>query len=176
MNGQNSSHQTEITLICAMAEHGVIGRENRLLWKLPDDMVYFRKTTLKHTVIMGRKTYESIGNALPKRRNIVLTRQTQFSPNDCEIVTSVEEALVLCQGEETVFVIGGAEVYRLFLPMANRLLITHLHHTWDGDAFFPQWDEKEWIASSERVGITSLANPYLFTFREYKRKSPGESE
>jgi dihydrofolate reductase len=159
-----------IILICAIAEHGVIGRDNRLLWKLPEDMKFFRESTLSHSVVMGRKTFESIGKALPKRRNIVLTRQSDYVASGCETASTIQETLNLLHQEKEIYIIGGAKIYQSFMPLAQTMLLTHLNHTWDGDAYFPAWSESDWELVHERPGMMNLHNPYFYTFREYRRR------
>lgn len=159
----------EIALIAAVAERGVIGRANKLLWRIPEDMKYFRAVTKGHPVVMGRSTYESIGRPLPGRRNVVLSRNADYAPDGVEVVGSVEEALSLVAGAERAFVIGGGVVYREFLPYADAMYLTEIAHTWEGDATFPEWEPNEWRLAQERKGVYDIANPYLYVFREYRR-------
>ena len=147
-------------LIAAVAANRAIGRNNELLQRLPEDMKFFRSVTLNHTCVMGRKTYESIGRPLPHRQNIILTRQPHYTAEGCTVVRNIERVLEL---SPKVFIIGGEQIYRAFLPHADTLLLTHLDGSWEGDAFFPAWDEAQWKCISERRGTDC-------TFREYKRK------
>lgn len=137
-----------VILIAAIAPDGTIGHQGRLPWHLREDLRHFRAVTMGHTVLMGRKTYESLGKPLAGRRNIVLTRGPAIP--DVECFASLEEALRHCSG--TVFVIGGAEVYRQALPLANRLLITHLHQDIRGDTKFPDYDRSRWREVSRERG------------------------
>ncbi|MGZ3688556.1 MAG: dihydrofolate reductase [Bdellovibrionota bacterium] len=130
----------KISLIAAMTEERVIGRENRLPWQLPEDLKRFRAITSGSPIVMGRKTYESIGRPLPNRRNIVLTRQAGFSAAGVECVRSLAEAFALCEGAREIFVIGGAEIYTLALPEADRIYLTLIRKSFEGDAFFPALD------------------------------------
>ncbi|MCI3922380.1 dihydrofolate reductase [Paenibacillus sp. TRM 82003] len=159
----------EIALVGAMAENGVIGRGNKLLWRLPADMAWFRAVTRGCPVIMGRLTYESIGRPLPGRRNIVLTRQPSFEAPGVETAHSVEAALALAEGAERICVIGGGVVYEEFLPHANAMYVTHILHTFEGDARFPAWNDAEWTVVREEEGPYDVKNPYRFCMKEYRR-------
>jgi dihydrofolate reductase len=134
-----------VSLIAAVAKNGVIGRNNDLPWRLADDMRHFVNTTRGHAVITGRKNYDAMGRALPKRRNIVLSRSSDFQPKDAELVGSIGEALILAKegGETEAFVIGGGQVYELALPYAHRFYRTVLDIEVQGDVFFPAFDEAE---------------------------------
>jgi dihydrofolate reductase len=130
-----------VSLIAAMSETRAIGVENRLPWNLPEDLKRFRELTSGHAVIMGRKTHESIGRLLPNRRNIIISRQPGYRVEGAMVVSSLEGALAACDsGESEAFVIGGAEIYRLALPRADRLYLTLIHERIPGDAFFPEFD------------------------------------
>jgi len=133
-----------ISLIVAMDRRRLIGRENGLPWQLPADLAHFKRTTQGKPVIMGRKTYESIGRPLPKRTNIVVSRQSDFAPEGV-VVTDSPEAAVEAAGEaEEVMIMGGSEIYRRFLPMADRLYVTEVDGVFEGDAWFPEIPEMEW--------------------------------
>src|SRR5690606_5122657 len=134
----------QLSIIVAVSANNAIGKNNQLLWHLPADLKHFKNITSGHTIIMGRKTYESIGKPLPHRRNIVITRQPQLQLAGVEIVHSLDEALALCQNEAEVFVIGGAEIYRQALPLCQRIYLTRVHKHFDGDAFFPELDYETW--------------------------------
>ncbi len=157
-----------LTIIVAVAENGVIGSENQLLWHIREDMVHFRTTTQGHTVAMGRKTFESIGRPLPKRRNIVITRQL-ISIEGCDVVHSLEEVLALAADEE-IFIIGGSQIYEQALPYANRLCLTTVHRDYEGDASFPQWNRSEWELISSQRYERGEEFEYPFTIEEYRRK------
>jgi dihydrofolate reductase len=159
----------EIALVGAMAENRAIGRENKLLWRIPEDMKFFRTITKGHPVIMGRLTYESIGKPLPGRRNIVLTRNPAYHSDGVEIADTVDTALALAAGAPRICVIGGGVVYKEFLPYANVMYVTWLHHTLEGDAYFPAWSDHEWRLAREEPGAYNPANPYAYSFREYRR-------
>jgi dihydrofolate reductase len=132
-----------VTDVVAIAENHAIGKDNQLLWHLPNDLKHFKTITSGHTVIMGRKTFDSVGKPLPKRRNIIVTRQ-DIAINGCEVVNSVEAALALCEGEEEVFIVGGAEIYKQSLHLVNRIYLTMVHQSFDADSFFPEINADEW--------------------------------
>jgi len=140
-----------IIIIAAVAENGVIGDTGKIPWDISDDLQRFKRVTLGHTVIMGRKTYDSLGKPLQKRRNIVLTRGASIPSVEC--FASLEAALATCQ-EETVFIIGGGEIYRHAMPLANTLLLTHVHQKVNGDTSFPEIDPHRWreVAREEHPG------------------------
>lgn len=132
-----------ISAVVAIAENHAIGKNNQLLWYLPNDLKHFKQITSGHTVIMGRKTYDSVGKPLPNRRNIVITRQNIMIPG-CEVVNSVNAALALCTAEDEVFIIGGAEIYKMAMPLTNRIYLTIVHRSFEADAYFPQINIQEW--------------------------------
>lgn len=130
----------KLILIAAMAANRVIGRNNAIPWQLPEEMEHFKKTTMGHTLIMGRKTYASIGGPLSGRRNIIVTANPSFQAHpDCIVAASLPQAIALCQGEEKVFVIGGAQLYRAALPLADTLILTVIGKDFVGDTFFPDF-------------------------------------
>ena len=151
-----------ISLIAAMDRNRVIGRDNQLPWRLPEDLKRFKAITLGHPVLMGRKTFESIGRPLPGRRNFVISRQKEYRAEGVTVVYSLEVALTLCASEPEVFVIGGAEIYRLALPRADRLYLTIIEKEHEGDAHFPEWprDEYREIAREEHLDA-SLPHRFL---------------
>src|SRR6202035_5529599 len=138
-----------LELVVAVAENDVIGRGNQLPWRLPADLRHFKSLTLGKPVLMGRKTYESIGKALPGRSNIVLSRSQEFSPGDCIVVQTLGDARLAAGAKSPLMVIGGAEIYRQCLPLASRIHLTLIHaHIEDGDTVFAGWRGAEWDASS----------------------------
>jgi dihydrofolate reductase len=153
-----------ISLIAAMTPQRVIGANNRLLWRLPAELQYFKKITGSKPIIMGRKTHESIGRALPNRRNIVISRNPHFQAADCEVVESLDAALALVQDPDEVMIIGGAQIYQQALPLARRLYITLVAHECTGDAFFPQWQASEWRVISREERAADAENPYAMSF------------
>ena len=167
MRGMNSN-PPPLTLIAAMAENRVIGRDNTLPWHLPADLAHFKKHTSGKTILMGRRTWESLPGLLPHRSHIVLTRSADYRAEGVMIAQSFTEALRLAGGDE-VFVIGGAQLYAQALPLADRLLLTLVHAEIEGDARFPEFDESSW----ERVGCVRHPadgrNPYDYSFCEWRR-------
>lgn len=168
-----------ISLIAAVARNGAIGRHQQLLWRLPEDMRYFRETTSGKTVIMGRKTWESLPPAyrpLPNRRNIVLSRNPAYLPCGGDLACSIEGALRLADDASEVFIIGGEELYRQTMPLATRLYITEVAEECAGDAFFPEVAPGEWREVSRRVGRSraagsgSRAEATAFDFVVYERR------
>jgi dihydrofolate reductase len=137
----------KIVIIAAVAEDGTIGNAGKIPWHISDDLKRFKRLTMGRPVIMGRRTFESIGKPLPGRRNLILSRQP-----GSDHFPSLDAALKACAGAETVFIIGGAEVYRAALPVADTLLITHVKHPGDGDTKFPAFDRSGWIEASRERG------------------------
>lgn len=158
-----------ISLIVALAENHVIGANNRLLWRLPAELQYFKKTTMGKPIIMGRKTHESIGRALPGRRNIVISRQADFQAEGCDVVDSLDAALALVKDCEEVMIIGGAQIYQQALPLADRLYLTWVHHSFEGDTFFPAWSSEQWREISHEQRVADEQNPYDLTFAVLER-------
>ena len=154
-----------VELVVAVAENDVIGRANQLPWRLPADLRHFKTLTMGHHILMGRKTYESIGRALPGRTNWVLSRSSGFVPVDCKIVRTLDEVRSAVSGESPLMVIGGAEVYRLCLPCARRIHLTLVHtEIKDGDTFFADWRRPEWIESSRERHEADDKNAYAYSF------------
>jgi dihydrofolate reductase len=136
-----------VSAVVAIAQNHAIGKDNKLLWHLPNDLKHFKNITSGHTVIMGRKTYDSVGKPLPNRRNIIITRQ-QIEIPGCEVVNSIDAALALCADEEEVFIVGGAEIYKQAMPLTDKIYLTIVHQDFDGDTYFPEikaniWKETE---------------------------------
>ncbi|WP_080845725.1 dihydrofolate reductase [Cytobacillus gottheilii] len=158
-----------ISLMWAMDENGVIGKDNQLPWHLPEDLKFFKRTTMGRPIVMGRKTWDSIGRPLPGRENIVITRDRQFTCDDCTVFYSLEEMLTYCSNMEEVFVIGGAEIFKQILPAADRLYITSIHETFEGDTYFPDLDLSQWTLQSREQGIKDEKNPYDYEFLIYQK-------
>ncbi|HTI57992.1 dihydrofolate reductase [Mucilaginibacter sp.] len=152
-----------ISAIVAIGENNAIGKNNQLLWHLPADLKHFRVVTSGHTIIMGRKTFDSVGKPLPNRRNIVVTRQ-DIKIEGCEVVKSIDEAITLCQGEYEVFIGGGAEIYRLAMDKTDKIYLTIVHKAFDADTFFPDIDHKKWIETKREDFPADEKNniPYSF--------------
>jgi dihydrofolate reductase len=153
-----------VELVVAAAENDVIGRDNRLPWHLPADFRHFRALTLGRQVLMGRKTYESIGKALPDRTNLVLSRRAQFAPADCKVVTTLDDARAAAGEDPPLMVIGGAEIYRICMPFASRIHLTLVHAQIDGDTFFPDWRSAEWRDSGRERHEADGRNAYAYSF------------
>jgi dihydrofolate reductase len=160
---------TKITLIVAAAENNAIGKNNKMLWHLPNDFKYFKKNTLEHSVVMGRKTFVSIGKPLPERRNIILTRDMNYSHEEVDVANSVQEVLNYCRDEREIFIIGGAEIYKQTLPLADKILLTRVHTTIDGDAYFPALLDHEWKLVSAEKHEKDEKHAFDYTFEVYER-------
>jgi dihydrofolate reductase len=147
-----------LTLVVAYSDNRVIGRDNTLPWKLPGDLAHFKRTTLGSPIIMGRKTWESLGRPLPGRTNIVVSRDVDYAAPGATVVTSLQDAAALCQDVTDAYIIGGAQIYALALPLAQRIIATEVHAQVEGDAFFPvlgsQWQEQSREPQPEENGYT----------------------
>ena len=161
-----------ISLIAALAKNRVIGKDNKLPWNLPEDLKHFRDLTLGKPMIMGQKTFESIGKALPNRVNIVLTRDKSFKPEGCIVAYSVEEALKAAEDCECseIMVIGGGNVFSQFLPLADKMYLTMIDEDFEGDAYFPEFDWSNWQEINRVENLPDKDNPYKYTFLELERK------
>ena len=153
-----------ISIIVAVAKNGVIGDKNSLLWHLREDMIHFRTTTSGHPVVMGRKTYDSIGRPLPKRTNVVITRDTNLAIEGCTVVHSLEEAVAMFDKSEEVFIIGGAQIYAQALAVADRIYLTVIDKEYEGDTSFPEIDYSAWkeISREEYVRGEEFEHPFAF--------------
>jgi dihydrofolate reductase len=158
-----------ISLITAMDRNRVIGKDNQIPWHLPADLAYFKQLTLGHPVIMGRKTFESLGKPLPGRTNVILTENLSYHKAGCIIRHSIAEALEFYADQEA-FVIGGATIYKAFLPIANRLLVTLIEESFFGDTLFPEIDEQIWQLVSKSQGERNEKNPYDYSFLVYEKR------
>lgn len=163
-----------ISIIVAVAKNGVIGKQGKIPWYLPDDFKHFAKITKGHIVIMGRKTYESIikrlGKPLPERKNVVITSQRDFKAPGCMVLQSVDEAIGLFSlSNEEVFVIGGSSIYNEFLPIADKLYVTEVNVDCDGDTVFPVYDESDWKLISKEHHPRDERHKYGFDFLEFAK-------
>ncbi len=158
-----------ISIIVAVAENGVIGDKNALLWHISEDLKHFKSVTTGHPVIMGRKTFESLGRPLPNRTNVVITRRQLEIPG-CRVVHSLEEAVRLFPEDEEVFVIGGAQIYAEALPLARRFYLTRVFRAYEGDTVFPAWDEADWRPVSSESFPCGKDYPFAFAFELYERR------
>ncbi len=163
-----------ISLIVAMAQNGVIGRENSLPWRLPQDLKRFRAFTLGKPILMGRKTFESIGQPLPGRTNLVLTRDRSWFAHGVIVVHSVEEALTRAASSDELIAIGGAEIYRLVLPVARRIYLTHVHADVPGDITFPEFDPTQWADVECSTQPADDEHAYPLTFMTLERRNAPE--
>lgn len=162
-----------VSAIAAVAKNGVIGKGNDIPWYLSSDLRYFKRTTLNHHIIMGRKTFQSMGRPLPKRTNIVVTRDPFFIASNCIVARSVEEALAIARdnGEEEVFIIGGGQIYELSLPYWDRIYYTEVEvEVEDGEVFFPELDHSAWRLISEEPHEADEKNDYNYNFKVFERK------
>lgn len=172
MGKRNLGQRNNMKIIVAIAENNAIGKAGDLLCHLPNDLKHFKELTTGATVVMGKKTFLSLPRRpLPNRRNIVLTRDTAFTYDQTEVAHSIEELQGMIQTDEQVFIIGGGEVYKQFMPYVDELQITHIHHTWDdADTFFPQIDPVEWQCVSNEYHEADEKHAYAYTFAVYTRK------
>jgi len=157
-----------ISIIVATDKNNLIGKDNDLPWRIPADLAYFKKVTLGSTIVMGRKTYESIGKPLPKRRNIILSRQ-EFHADGCETLHSIEEVERFNVDGEELFIIGGAHIFKETLPIADFLYLTYIDEEFEGDTYFPEVNEQDWELVSSEKGIKDEKNPYDYYFKKFKR-------
>lgn len=157
-----------ISMIWAMDRNCTIGKDNKLPWRLPADLANFKRLTTGHTVIMGRKTFESLGKSLKDRKNVIMTRDLNYSAEGCVVCHTVEEILEMGRDEE-VFVIGGADIYSEFLPFSEKLYVTLIDENFSGDTFFPAINDKEWMLISSTQGEKNEKNPYNYYFLIHER-------
>ena len=165
-----------VSLIVAVSENGVIGYQGGIPWRLPADLQMFKQTTMGHTLIVGRKTYESIGRPLPGRRMMVLSRQQDYTAAGCQVVDGLPEALELAKlhGENEAFVAGGAQVFAQALPLANRIYWTQVHADVEGDTFFPEFERDEWVEQERTEFSADGENAYGFAFSVLTRRVGNE--
>ncbi len=161
-----------ISAIVAVSRNNVIGRDNQLPWYLPADLKYFKKTTLNRHVVMGRKSFEAIGKPLPKRTNIVVTRDPFFIATGCIVVHSLDEAISIARnnGEEELFILGGGEIFRQSWPLLDRIYLTLVGAEVEGDVFFPEVDRGEWVEVSADAHLADEKNPFDHTFFIFEKK------
>ena len=159
-----------ISIIVAISENNAIGKDNQLLWHLPADLKHFKAITSGHPIIMGRKTYESIGKPLPNRRNIIITRQKGLEIPGAEVVNSIPNALSLCSTTDEVFIIGGAEIYKSALTFTNRIYLTTIHQHYEADAFFPTLVNEDWTTINKEYHPADEKNSVAYTFSTLQRK------
>lgn len=161
--------RTLLSIVVAAAENNVIGRANELPWRLPDDLKRFKALTLGKPVVMGRKTFTSIGKPLPLRQNIVISRQAGFVAEGCTIVASIDEALAAADSASEVMVIGGADIYRQILPRIDQIYLTRVHAEIAGDTYFPDIVWEDWIELESEYHRSDDRHPFAFTFLKLRR-------
>ncbi|PUU87901.1 MULTISPECIES: dihydrofolate reductase [Halanaerobium] len=161
-----------LSIIAAMDQNQLIGEQGKIPWKLPADLKYFKEITMGAPVIMGRKTFKSIGFPLPGRKNIILTRNKDYTAEGCEVVHSKKEILnEFLKKKEEAFIIGGAEIYKQFLKYSDKLYLTIIEHQFSGDTYFPEVDWQKWYKVSEKKGTTESDNPYSYSYHIFQRKN-----
>jgi dihydrofolate reductase len=150
-----------ITLIAAIDQNNLIGNKNQIPWKLPEDLKFFKQVTTGKNVVMGRKTYESIGKPLPNRNNYIITNDHSYKTHSAYVIHSIETILFLSQiKKQEFYIIGGSQIYKLFLPHADYMILTHIHSTYQGDTYFPRYEEKEWEKYFNYDAISKSGIPY----------------
>ncbi len=157
-------------IIVAVAQNQTIGKNNGLIWHLSADLKRFKALTTGHAIIMGRKTFESIGKPLPNRTSIIITRQKDYKQDSCIVVHSIQEALEAVKNQEKVFIIGGGTIYKEAIPQADELFLTLVHHDFEGDTFFPEIKKSEWEQVRREDHLADEKNEYAYSFIDYKRK------
>lgn len=161
-----------ISFMLAMDRNRIIGRNNDLPWHLPKDFRFFKERTTGHTVIMGRKTYDSLGGALPNRKNVVVTKKNTTFPEEVEVITELKtiQDWNKANPEKEFFVIGGGHIFKQIMPYADRMYITLIDESFEGDIYFPEFNEEEWNLTSNEKGEKDDKNPYDYYFLQYDRK------
>lgn len=160
-----------ISMIWAMGKDNALGCKNRMPWYLPADFAYFKKVTMGKPVIMGRKTFESIGKPLPGRENVIITRDACFKAEGCILLHSIDKAMEYARDKD-VFIIGGAEIYSVFMQVADRLYVTEINETFEADTYFPEIDYSRWKLAAAEPGIKDGRNPYDYRWLVYERTAP----
>lgn len=159
-----------ISLIVAVSENQVIGKDNKLIWRLPNDLKLFKSLTMGHKMIMGRKTFESIGKPLPGRTTVIITRQKDYTAEGCIVTHSLSEALSIAGNEEEVFIIGGDQIFKEAFPIADKVYFTRVHHAFEGDTFFPVLSENEWEVTDQHYHKADEKHLYDYSFITYVKK------
>lgn len=159
-----------IIMIAAVAENNALGKNNELIWHLPNDFKRFKSLTSGHHIIMGRKTFESFPKPLPNRTHVIITRQKGYQAEGCIIVDSLEKALAVCPEDKDTFIIGGGEIYTIGLPFADKLEITRVHHNFEGDAYFPEINDEEWKIIVSEYNEKDEKHLYDYSYQTFIRK------
>lgn len=159
-----------ITIIAAIANNRALGMNNKLIWHLPEDLKRFKRVTNGHHIIMGRKTFESLGKPLPNRTTIIITRDKKYKAHNCLIASSLEDALEKAKDDKDPYILGGSEIYNLAMPIADKLDLTLVHHVFDADAFFPEIDTSIWEEISRKDFKADDMNKYDYSFVTFERR------
>jgi dihydrofolate reductase len=159
-----------ISIIAALAKNRIIGKNNKLPWNLPADLKHFKKLTLGKPIIMGQKTFESIGRPLPGRANIILSLDENFKPQGCIVANSIEEVLKILEHEKEIMIAGGASIYKQFLPLANKMYLTLIDANFEGDTYFPEFNWEDWEVIERIENQSDKENPYKYTILTLQRK------
>ncbi len=165
--------RSTITIIAAIATNNALGKDNDLIWHLPADLKRFKKVTSGHHILMGRKTYESIGKPLPNRTTVIITRNKEYKAAGCVVVDSIEKAIEVAKAAAQVFIIGGAQIYKQAMTsnLVDRLDITQVHHAFDADVYFPEITSEDWIQEGKEDFMADDKNKYDYSFVRYKKRS-----
>ncbi|MFV8441643.1 dihydrofolate reductase [Flavobacterium sp. LB2P44] len=159
-----------IIMIAAVAENNALGKDNKLVWHLPNDFKRFKSLTTGHHIVMGRKTFESFPKPLPNRTHIIITRQKDYQAEGCIIVDNIEKAIQTCPKEEISFIIGGGEIYKLGLPYTDKIEITRVHNNFEADAYFPEINEEEWKMVTSNFNEKDEKHLFDYTYQTFIRK------
>ena len=161
-----------LSIIVAIANKNVIGKDNKLIWHLPEDLKRFKRLTTNHTIIMGRKTFESLGRVLPNRKHVILCNdmEMKIDNENVEILNDISMLDKYIKSEEEHFIIGGATIYKLLMPYANKLYVTLIHEEFEGDVYFPEIEEKEWKVIDRENGLRNEENPFDYEYITFERK------
>ena len=162
--------KSELTIIAAVSTNNVIGFNNKLIWNIPNDLKRFKELTLGHSVIMGRKTFESLPNPLPKRRNIIITKNKDYSRDGIEVTSNIEDAIDLCKNDSQPFIIGGGEIYSQTIEIVDKIELTRVYKDYQGDAFFPDIPRDKFELTNELVNYLDDDSSTKYSFLTYIRK------
>jgi dihydrofolate reductase len=157
-------------MIAAVAENNALGKNNDLLWHLPNDFKRFKEVTSGHHIIMGRKTFESFPKPLPNRTHVIITRQKDFEFEGCIVVSNLEKAIAVCPKNEDIYIIGGGEIYKQSIAFADQLDITRVHHSFDADVYFPEIDPENWELTSETFNSKDEKHLFDYTLQTFVRR------
>jgi dihydrofolate reductase len=159
-----------IIMIAAASENNALGKNNELVWHLPNDFKRFKNLTSGHHIIMGRKTFESFPKPLPNRTHIVISRQENYNPEGCIVVNSMKKAIAICPSDNPIYIIGGGEIYNLGIPFSDKIELTRVHHTFEADAFFPEINPKDWEIILSEFQPKDDKHRFDYTYQTYVRK------